>query len=172
MIFVSNFEDWLPAAVREDLRVDLFVFAELFVPAIELHFLALVFLEELLRREQIVSVVLLEDRKRVALRERFHMHRVRLDLRRHVAKLERDAARAEIDIAHLAHEAEPVGVDREPDRFAICAARDARLGRPGALCRLRRAAARNSQRGKGCERKGSHGRGSIGDAPRAGKISP
>ena len=102
---------------REYLGVERVLVAGLLVVAVHLHLLAHVLLEQLLGAQEIVAVVLLED-VQVA-REGLDAHRLRLDLLRDVAELERRAAPGEIHGADLADEAEVLVVDGDAHLVAL-----------------------------------------------------
>ncbi|MCK6538015.1 MAG: hypothetical protein L6Q84_33995, partial [Polyangiaceae bacterium] len=75
--------------------------------------------QELLRGEQVVAIVLLQHRQPAAL----DAHRLRLDVRRHVAELEVHRARAHVHLAHLAHQTEVLVVDGDAHLFPLLGAR-------------------------------------------------
>ena len=122
--FLANLQDW---ALRDgqQLGLDHVLFAGRFMVAVGAHVAADVLFEQRLRREQIEAIVLLQHAQRVRA-ERLDRDRLRLNRRGHVAKLERDAPRAELgQLAHLTYEREVRVVDGEAHLFAIAFVGDA-----------------------------------------------
>jgi hypothetical protein len=85
------------------------------VRLIETHLLADVLLHELLAREQVVLVVLLEDLQTGRLRERLEVHARGIDERGHVLELHLGDTGRQARLAHVLHEPEVAVVDGDRD---------------------------------------------------------
>ena len=88
------------------------------VPPVQLHRPAHVLLEQLLRAEQVVLVVLFKD-VQARPREWSHVDRFRLDGGGDVGELQSDASLPHREIPDLAHEAEVLVVDRDGHGLAV-----------------------------------------------------
>ena len=103
--FVADFPDWA-VVVREKhgFRFDPSRRAGVFFRAHERDFAADVFLEKLLRIEQIVFVILLDDVELRGVDERAEMNRGGIDGSGDVFEMQREQAGGEVDLADVAHE--------------------------------------------------------------------
>ena len=101
--------------------------------AISAHGFADVLLEQGLRREQIVTVVLLQHVHATACAPSIaSVHGLRLDVSGHVAKLELDFTGTELgQLAHFTHEAEVLVVNGDADLLAIVGGGQAVRRSPG-----------------------------------------
>jgi hypothetical protein len=120
---VADAQDRRAARAEHD-RVALLVAALGLAPAQHAHRLADVLLQQLLGREQVVLVVLLEHAQARAAAQRAHLHGLGLDRARDAGELELGPAARERQRAHLAHQAEAAGVDRDRELLALLGRRD------------------------------------------------
>jgi hypothetical protein len=141
------------AVDREHLRLQGLLPLCFAVPAVDRHGPSHVLLQQLLRIQEVVQVVLLEDVEAPSA-ERPNAHGLRLDGRGDVGELELDAAAVDGQRAHLAHEPEVLVVDG--DRHGV--ARRGGAAERGHLREARRG------RGRRQERHASRGQRAAGGA--------
>ena len=89
-----------------------------------------VLLEELLGRQEVVLVVLLEDAEPGGIRQRLEMDGRRVDLRGDVGELDLAHARGQAHLARVLHQPEVAVVDRD-HQVPLALARDRERGRGG-----------------------------------------
>ncbi|MNT53141.1 hypothetical protein D3C72_1902160 [compost metagenome] len=80
-----------------------------------LHHLTDVLVEQLMRGQEVVLVVLFQHRELARRGERSQAHRGRVDARRHVREAQLPGAILQLDGAHLANQAEVLVVDGDGD---------------------------------------------------------
>jgi hypothetical protein len=107
--------------------------AELLVVANDLDLPADVFFEQLLGREQVIAVVLLEHLQLVGRVQTAQVHRLGLDVCRDVRERELDAPAPELEPALLAHQAEVRVVDGDRDLLAALGGRALAERRPSGV---------------------------------------
>ena len=88
-------------------------------PPVDLHGAAHVLLEQGLRAQEVVPVVLLEKPELLRV-QRPDMDGLGLDLRRDVGELDRHDPSRQCDGAHFPHQSEVLVVDGDRDVFAVC----------------------------------------------------